>query len=292
MKIDGHVHVFLPDSEAYPRTVDALAPKERSAPVEVLLATMQEAGVDAAVLVPLGPEDLYVAECLARFPSRFVGVCVADDAVYGKRCEIRPEDALTRRIEGGGFRGVRMNWLGDPSRPLAESPAYPAFRWMADRQVVVWFYGPAPQLRLLAELVKSYPDLTVVLNHLGFCPETIAVDDHGRPHIEMALPPPTLVAVVELARSPQVYVMYSGMYGFSHTEYPYRDLDDVVATIYDAFGADRMFWASDFPWILDRPGYDELLALPDLHRPKLTASELESIHGGTATAIFKGGWQQ
>jgi len=53
-----------------------------------------------------------------------------------------------------------------------------------------------------------------------------------------------------------------------------------------------MFWASDFPWILERPGYNELLALPDLHRPKLTARELESIHGGTATAIFRGGWQQ
>ena len=290
MKVDGHVHVFLPDSETYPRTVDALAPMERSAPVEVLLATMQKAGVDAAVLVPLGPEDLYVAECLVRFPTRFVGICVADDDVCGRHQGIRPEDALSRRIANGGFRGLRMNWLGDPTRPLADSPAYPSLRWMAEHDVVLWFYGPASQLGLLAEVVKDYPDLKVVLNHLGFCPDAVGVDEYARPHIEMALPPPTLNAMIGLTQSPQVYVMFSGQYGFSHTEYPYRDLSDVTVAIYDAFGADRMFWASDFPWILEHPGYNELLALPDLHGPRLTASELESIHGGTATRIFEGAW--
>jgi predicted TIM-barrel fold metal-dependent hydrolase len=292
MNIDGHVHVFLPDSRSYPRTVDTLAPKERSAPVEVLLATMQEAGVHGAVLVPLGPEDLYVAQCLARFPGRFVGICVADDEVCGRREGVRPEDALARRIEEGGFRGLRMNWLGDPSLPLVDSPACPTFRWMADHQVVLWFYGPAPQLGLLAEVAERYPDLSIVLNHLGFCPDAIGIDGYARPHVEMALPPPTLPVVIELARSPQVYVMFSGLYGFAKAEYPYGDLSDIVSEVYDAFGAERMLWASDFPWILERPGYKELLALPGLQGLEITARELESIHGRTAATIFKGAWQQ
>ena len=130
------------------------------------------------------------------------------------------------------------------------------------------------------------------MNHLGFCPDAIGVDDYARPHIEMALPPLTLPAVIEVTRSPQVYVMFSGLYGFSHAEYPYRDLNDVVVAIYDAFGAERMLWASDFPWILERPGYKELLALPGLQVPERTAKQLESIRGGTAAAIFKGAWQQ
>jgi L-fuconolactonase len=292
MIIDGHVHVFLPDSESYPRTVDALAPRERTAPVELLISTMDENGVDGAVLVPLGPEDTYVAQCVAAHPGRFVGICVADDEVTGRVEGSDPEGALAKRVEAGGFKGLRMNWLGDPGRPIAASPAYATLRWLAAHELVLWFYGPTPQLALLAETVERFPELPVVLNHLGFCPDAIAVDAHARPRIDMAIPPPTLPTVIELARWPHVYVMLSGLYGFSHAEYPYLDLRGMVTSFYKAFGAERMLWASDFPWILEFPGYENLQALVGHHLPDLGARELEAVRGGSAMNIFKGAWQR
>lgn len=284
MRLDGHVHVFQTRALDPERTVDTLAPAERSAPVELLLETLDRQGVDGAVLVPLGPERTYVAECLRRYPTRFVGVCVA-----GEDFHIEPERQLDA-CTAAGFRGVRMSRIGEPGRPLRDSPAYATLEAMAARNVVLWFYGPPSQQPLLAEAVRLLPDLTVCLNHLGFCPEQMGVDVHGRPELRTTLPPPTLPAVLKLADAPRIYVMFSGLYGWSQQEYPYRDLHDVTRSIYDAFGAERLFWASDFPWIIEQPGYEALLELPRLHLPNLRADEEAEIVGGTAVRIFPGGW--
>src|ERR671931_1728644 len=98
MQIDGHVHVFRTKTLDPDRSVDALAPADRDAPVELLLETMDEHGVDGAVLVPLGPERAYVADCVARFPGRFVGVCVADERLVAE------PGRQVARLVADGFR--------------------------------------------------------------------------------------------------------------------------------------------------------------------------------------------
>jgi predicted TIM-barrel fold metal-dependent hydrolase len=157
---------------------------------------------------------------------------------------------------------------------------------MAADGFVLWHYAPPDQLPLLREAVELLPELTVCLNHLGFCPERMDVDEHGRPKLRTTLPPPTLPAVLELADFPHVYVMLSGLYGWSREPYPYRDLNGVVQALYERFGAGRMFWASDFPWILERPGYGPLLELPTAHLPNATDAELADMLGGTIARIF------
>jgi L-fucono-1,5-lactonase len=163
---------------------------------------------------------------------------------------------------------------------------------MAAEGVVLWYYAPPEQQRLLREAVDLLPDLVVCLNHLGFCPERMEVDQHGRPRLRTTLPPPTLPAVLELAAFPRVYVMASGLYGWSQDPYPYRDLTGVVQALYESFGPERLFWASDFPWILEQPGYGALLELPDVHLPHLTAAERAEMLGGTAARIFADGWRR
>lgn len=286
MRIDGHVHVFQTMAHDPERTVDELAPAERAAPVELLVDTMDRHGVDGAVLVPLGPERTYVADCLHRFPERFVGICVADQNLHNQ-----PEIQLDEYTRAG-FSGVRMSYLGAPGQPLRDSPAYATLQRMAARNLVLWFYGPPDQQPLLAEAVRLLPDLTVCLNHLGFCPAHMGVDKYGRPELRTTMPPPTLPAVLDLADAPRVYVMFSGLYGWSRQDHPYRDLEPVTHALYDAFGAERLFWASDFPWIVERPGYEPLLQLPRLHLPDLSASEYAEIAGGTAARIFPKGWNQ
>jgi predicted TIM-barrel fold metal-dependent hydrolase len=285
MRIDGHVHVFQTRALDPERSVDALAPSDRAAPVELLLATMERHGVDGAVLVPLGSERTYVADCLHRYPERFVGVCVADQQLHANPA--RELHACT----AAGFRGVRMSWLGQPGRPLQESPAYATLQAMAAERIALWFYAPPEQQPLLHEAVRLLPDLTVCLNHLGFFPEHMEVDQHHRPRLRTTLPPPTLPGVLALADAPHVYVMFSGLYGWSQQDYPYRDLDDIVRPLYDAFGAERLYWASDFPWVIEQPGYAPLLELPRLHLPDLTADEAAQIMGGTAARIFPEGWR-
>jgi L-fuconolactonase len=280
--VDGHLHVFLSRSERYPRDVHELYPPERQAPVEWLLEVMGAAGVDKAVLVPLSPHDDYLRECLRRFPGRFAGIGVHDPAIPD------PTGDLHRRVEQSGIQGLRVHHLGDPNAASPEAlETFPLLAALADAGLKLWFYAPPEQLELLGGVLEALPNLQVVLNHLGFCPRGYQVDQHGRPRISSQLPPPTLPTVIELARFPNVYVMVSGHYAFSRERYPYRDLEPVVSAVYSAFGADRLLWASDFPWIVEEPGYAEQLALVDHFLPALTPSERTAILGGTTLELLR-----
>jgi L-fuconolactonase len=279
--VDGHLHVFLPRSERYPRDVHELYPAELEAPVERLLEAMDMAGVDKAVLVPLSPHDQYLRECLQRFPGRFAGIGVHDPGATD------PVADLHRRVEQSGIQGLRVHHLGNPGTPSEELEAFPLLAALANGGLKLWLYVPPEQLGLLPGVLETLPSLQVVLNHLGFCPRGYEVDEHGRPHIPTELPPPTLPAVLGLARFANVHVMVSGQYAFSREPYPHRDLEPVVRAVYRAYGADRLLWASDFPWILEEPGYSAQLALVDELLPDISPSERAAILGGTALKLLK-----
>lgn len=86
----------------------------------------------------------------------------------------------------------------------------------------------------------------------------------------------------EITRHERLVVKLSGQYAFSHEPYPYGDLAAWHHTLYEHLGADRLMWASDFPWIVKLPGYAALLRVVDELLPNLSAPERESIMGGTA----------
>jgi predicted TIM-barrel fold metal-dependent hydrolase len=48
-----------------------------------------------------------------------------------------------------------------------------------------------------------------------------------------------------------------------------------------------MLWASDFPWILEVPGYEEQLNLVEILLPDQTQKELNLIKGGNAERLFR-----
>jgi L-fuconolactonase len=282
--VDAHAHVFRPAGVS-PRGVDALAPAGRDAPVEDLLSLMAEHGVGAAVLVALDHHDDYVREVLAAHPRRFAAVAVADPAVQG-RDHGDPVDRLRQRRGAFGFHALRTQWLGIPGRPIRDSPFLPVLRVLADEGLHLWTYLLPDQLPLADDLAGELPSLTVVLNHLGFCPHDMRVDSHGRPAFDDPFPASTRAQLQRLSRRPNVYVMFSGQYAFSRREPPYTDLDEVVNEIAGAFGASRMLWASDAPWTREVPGYRALLDLPRATFPRASPAELADIQGGTALRLF------
>jgi predicted TIM-barrel fold metal-dependent hydrolase len=278
--VDGHLHLFRRLSRDYPRAVHELFPAEREALAEDFVKVMAANGVGHAVVVPLSPNDEYLVDCLREHPGTFAGVAVNDDS--GPNPEARL-DQVTRL----GMQGLRVGRLGEPGTRRAEDlPLYPTLRKMAAGGQKVWFYATPDQLPLLTMLTAALPDLRVVLNHLGFFPTGFTMGPDGLPRIPMELPAPTLPGVVALARRPNVYVMLSGQYGFSKVGYPYDDLTSTVRTLFDAYGPQRMFWASDYPWIAQKPGYSKLIELPSRQLPNLSAADLDMIMRGTASQLF------
>ncbi len=279
--VDAHAHVFAPHSDAYPRTLHELHPADAAAYAEDLLREMEENGVAHAVIVPLSAHDHYAEEALRRHPGRFAVVGIQDPAAVPSVEEFRA------RADSVPLQGLRLFGLGDPAvADVEELAAFPLLAHLAEHGHKLWFYSDAGQLPLLERVLERLPGLIAVLNHLGFCPSELWVDEHQRPRITTPIPPPTLPAVLELARFPGVHVLFSGQYAFSAEPYPYTDLAPVGEALAAAYGPERLMWASDYPWIAREPGYAPLLSLVDAHLPHLTGSERAAISGGTALRLF------
>src|SRR4051794_34964644 len=173
--VDGHLHVFLKQSERYPRDTHVLFPPDREAPVERLLEAMETAGVDKAVLVPLSHHDEYLQKCLERYPGKFVGVGIDDPAAVDRVGEFR------RRAETVPLQGLRMFALGDLNVSDPEQlHAFPLLAALADGDHKLWYYPPPEELPLLARVLESLPQLVICLNHLGFCQSGFEADELGR----------------------------------------------------------------------------------------------------------------
>jgi predicted TIM-barrel fold metal-dependent hydrolase len=279
--VDSHLHLFERQSAEYPRGVHPLYPPELRAPVDVFVEVMDRHGVDGAVVVPLDHHDDYLAAVLDRFPDRFRGVGVVDDA------DPDPTASTRRRHSELGLRGLRLGWLGAADAARAgDLERLPLLRTLAELGMVLWFYGPPEQIPLLRLALAELSELRVMLNHLGFCPTGYDVDEHGRPRIATALPPPTLDVVLRLSDFAGVSVMFSGHYAFSDQPPPFADLDATVLAIGRAFGLDRLAWASDWPWIAEVPGYGELLSLVDHFFPTATAAERAAVMGDNAARLL------
>lgn len=285
--VDAHLHLFKALSDDYPRAIfEGMTPPDREELAEELLAAMEIAGVDRAVVVALSPHDEYLAEVLRDHPGRFAGVGVLDFA------EEDPVSDLKRRVETTGMQGLRLYGLdAEPGSDPESIRVFPLLEAMAEMEVKAWFYGPPDQVEILDGVMALLPELKVVLNHLGFCPDMhmeLRIDEDRRPRFDdIDLPPDSLPLVERLAgRHDNLFVQLSGAYAFTSEAYPYRDVQPVVDRVYAAFGANRMLLASDWPWIKVNPGYRETLALVDSFLPDLPEDERAWIRGGTAESLF------
>lgn len=282
MVVDAHLHVFVARSERYPRGVHELYPEDLEAPVDDYVSWMERTGVDRAVLVPLSPHDDYVVEVVDRYAPRFAWIGVMDTTVDD------PVADLERRSDGTGMRGLRVHGLGDPDvTDVRRLAIFPLLEAMQNRGAIVWFYASPEQQALLVRVMQELPDLTVMLNHLGFCQQGYEKDAYGRPRIRTSLPPPTLDNVRKLATYPGVHALFSGQYAFSQQDYPHLDLRPTVEAVLDALGPHRLTWASDYPWIAQHPGYAEQLKLPRLLVPDLSDDDYRAIMGENAARLFR-----
>jgi len=285
--VDAHVHIFRSHAEDPERPVDEIARTEREAPLALLDRTLSEAKVDGAVLVPLGSEQEYVTSIVALNHHRFraiLGLPSPSPAVPQDTRAGHVSDSITRRLQSPGVRGLRLFAL--PESEDDPPPWLGVLRTLASSGQVLWMYPRPQDLPLLRATLETLPELRVVLNHTGFTQRGIGCDEHGRPRIRSKVPQPELQEVLELSRFPEVAVMVSGQYAFSRQAYPYLDIAPITQQVAERFGVERLVWASDFPWIIDKPGYRACLDLLDHQLPGLSTAERGAVLGGNVRRIL------
>jgi L-fuconolactonase len=229
-----------------------------------LLDEMRAAGVDCAVLAPPSWDPTGNAHSLAAAreqPERF--------AVTGEiDWHAAPDPARIRDwCREPGMYGLRMNF-NTPEKQAHIVDGSINWLWQAaeaaDVPVMLLVPGAVPQVGLIA---RRFPGLKLCVDHLGI--PRGAKDAAAFEHLPQLL---------ELARLPNVSVKSGGTPTYSTVDaYPYPSLHVHLRRVYDAFGPERIFWASDLTR-MSCP-YREVVTLHTEGLPWLTARDRRLIMG-------------
>jgi predicted TIM-barrel fold metal-dependent hydrolase len=94
------------------------------------------------------------------------------------------------------------------------------------------------RLEQAGQLAARNPNTQLVIDHLGL----------QQPPTPPAPPQPfaELPKVLALAAHPNIAIKISGACTLSHEPFPYKDIWDPLARIFDAFGFNRCMWGTDW----------------------------------------------
>lgn len=246
------------------------------APGQLVVDRMDAAGIDGAILVSpfwrYRYDDRYAAAVVARWPGRFALVSPVDAG--------RPDiaDFVAAWREQPGTAGLRLLHTEVDIAAIASARYAPAFRALQALNVPLCVFAPG-HLARIGELARRYPELPLVVDHLGL-------------DVWPTFPPPPsrfdrIADVVSLASYPNISIKITGAPALSASAYPYPDIWPVIEQILAAFGPGRAMWGSD--WTRTAPG----VSLADsvrvfLDPARLSAGDRAQLLGGTAQRVF--GW--
>jgi predicted TIM-barrel fold metal-dependent hydrolase len=272
--IDAHVHVWTPDTTAFPLApgyqVSAMQPP--SFTPEELLALARPHGVTRVVLIQMSfyrHDHRYLLDALRRFPGVFAGVGIVDDGA------VRPQDAM-RALARQGVRGFRISpgsqpvdaWLGSPG--MAEM-----WRCAADDGLAICPLVNPGALPGLAAMCARFPRTRVVIDHFA------RIGTGG------TFPEAEVAQLCALAKHPHVHVKASAFYAFGQKRAPYLDFGPMIRRLRDTFGAHRLMWATDCPYQVQRGHtYADSLALIRDRLDFLSATDRDWLLRGTAERVF------
>ena len=240
--LDPHVHVWKHDN-AFPFAHGAKVPDYDATP-EMLLELMKANGIEKTVIIQVihyRYDNSYLAAVLKQYPQYFRGVCRVDPT------DPAAPDHLSQISEQPGFQGVRLSPPGNASGDWINGPLMPSLWKRCDSlHVPMTLLAPISRIPDIQKLVEQFPDLTVVIDHMADCPV-----DH----------PEELDKLIALVRYPKVFVKISHTWSLSKDGYPWLDSQRLVKRLYDAFGPQRLMWATDWPIASDRATYTQRLTV-------------------------------
>jgi L-fuconolactonase len=269
---DAQVHAYERNHPGRPWVGTLYGPPEVTG--DQMVAAMDAVGVDGAVLVsPFSMyryDASYALQVYAAHPSRFRLVKPVDPTDPGVT------EAVAEWARTKGTVGIRIFLRDD----VSTDPADPAInRVLATAAahglpVNVACTGRLDQARQLA---ARNPNTRMVIDHLGL-PQPHEPPPSAQPFAEL----PKLLA---LAAHENVAVKISGACTLAHEPFPYRDIWDPLARVFEAFGFDRCLWGTDWTRAVGMLTYAqgvEAFRVTD----RLSAADRAKLMGDTLSRIY------
>jgi len=133
------------------------------------------------------------------------------------------------------------------------------------------------QLPAAIELVRKFPEQPLVLDHLA------------KPAIRDGTLSPWREQIRELAQAPNVTCKVSGMLTEAKREsWKAADFQPYLDVVFEAFGADRLMYGSDWPVCLLAGSYAQAFALVADSLAPFSPEARAAVLGGTAQAFYLG----
>jgi len=264
-------------------------------PPELLIAEMDQAGVDRAFMISYDAEDLlwdgeskglsledfaggpkYCRRGLEKFPDRFWWFNTVKNP---KRYDAA---ALVRRDLESGASGVKLLPAYIDSH-LTDEGLLRVFDEVAraKSRVLLSFQTLRPPqtlsleeyLQELDEILSRYSETNFALMQ-GGCADPLT---------------PRVKPIIELAGRHSNVFLSTGQVGEvwdDHTEYPFSNYLRRIAVLVRELGADRLMWGTDWPWFEDKFKYQQGVDCIRRHAMFMTDDEKTLFLGGTAAAFM------
>lgn len=280
--IDTHMHVWSRGGRRFPFAhpyQDDFVPPPVDGTVETLIRDMDAHGVSHCVLVQViyhGWDNRYIAHCVKRYPDRLRAHGLIDPT------DRHLADKLEYWMCQQGLSGMRFSpiyYKGKDSW-MDDAPAHALWKRAEKLGALFNFFISPPQLPRLQRMIRQYPSVPVVIDHLAQM--DLAVED----------PWPQLKPLLRLSQYPNVSVKVSELASVSASgRYPYRDAYPWVERVYDAFGPDRLLWGTGYPGParahFQRPTLQEEISLIRSAIPFWDADERAKILGRNAARLWR-----
>ena len=272
--IDSQVHAYEANTPQRPwATVPNWPPHVTG---DEMVAAMDKVGVDGAIFISAFSmycyDASYAVEVQRAHPGRMAIVKPVDPD------DPAVDDVVAEWKKTPGTVGIRIMLTRenkrDPKHPGLDRIARSAVRHDFPVNVLCW-----DNLEAGTTLIDRHPDTRFILDHLGILQPRVP----GPP----AEPWADLPKVLDLAKRKNVVIKVSGACTLSKEPYPFNDIWDPLARVFDAWGFERCLWGTDWTRAFAVVNYEQAVK-PFLETKRLSETERAMLMGGACAKAY--GW--
>jgi predicted TIM-barrel fold metal-dependent hydrolase len=273
MIIDSQVHAYEANTPKRPWATQPNWPPHVTG--DEMVAAMDKVGVDGAIFISAFSlyryDASYAAEVQKAHPGRMAIVKPVD-----------PDDPAVADVVADwkktpGAVGIRI-FLRDENPRAPTDPGFDRVLQAAVRHDLPVNFLCWGKLDEGTQLIDRHPNARFILDHLGL----------QQPRVPPAPPQPwaDLPKVLELAKRPNVVIKVSGACTLSREPYPFPDIWDPLARVFDAWGFERCLWGTDWTRASAVVNYEQAVK-PFLETERLSDSERAMLMGGACAKAYR-----